>query len=125
MKNELLDELDMHATRLVVSTIPDVGSNMVILQHTLAQHKHSTVILTAYKNDDALKLYEAGHLAGVVMAGPEPRYPVKPLHKFFASWHEAGLGIEIHAGEWCGPESVWDALEYGFPDRIGHGVGGN
>ncbi len=33
------------------------------------------------------------------------------------------MGIEIHAGEWSGPESVWDALEYGKPDRIGHGVG--
>jgi adenosine deaminase len=32
------------------------------------------------------------------------------------------MGIEIHAGEWCGPESVWDALEHGYPDRIGHGV---
>ena len=32
------------------------------------------------------------------------------------------MGIEIHAGEWCGPESVWDALDYGRPNRIGHGV---
>jgi adenosine deaminase len=34
----------------------------------------------------------------------------------------AGLGIEIHAGEQAGPESVWDALEHGRPDRLGHGV---
>jgi adenosine deaminase len=40
----------------------------------------------------------------------------------FPRFHEAGVGIEIHAGEWVGPESVWDALNYGFPDRIGHGV---
>jgi adenosine deaminase len=33
------------------------------------------------------------------------------------------VGIEIHAGEWCGPDSVWDALEHGYPDRIGHGIG--
>ena len=39
-----------------------------------------------------------------------------------ARLREAGLGIEIHAGEWCGPESVWDALKHGRPDRIGHGV---
>jgi adenosine deaminase len=32
------------------------------------------------------------------------------------------VGIEIHAGEWCGPESVRDALENGFPHRLGHAV---
>ena len=69
-----------------------------------------------------LLLYEAGLIVGVALAGPELGYPVKPFHKTFARFHEAGLNIEIHAGEWCGPESVWDALEYGYPNRIGHGV---
>ena len=69
-----------------------------------------------------LALYEAGLVVGVALAGPEIGNPVKPFHKTFARFHETGLGIEIHAGEWCGPESVWDALEYGYPDRIGHGV---
>jgi adenosine deaminase len=32
------------------------------------------------------------------------------------------MGIEIHAGEFAGPESVRDALEFGVPDRLGHGV---
>ena len=72
--------------------------------------------------DKVLKLYEADLIAGVALAGPEEGNPVKPLRKIFARFHEAGLGIEIHAGEWCGPESVWDALEHGYPDRIGHGV---
>ncbi|MDQ3813661.1 MAG: hypothetical protein M3347_06885, partial [Armatimonadota bacterium] len=69
-----------------------------------------------------LRLHEAGLIVGVALAGPEAGHPVKPLHRSFARLHEAGLGIEIHAGEWCGPESVWDALQYGFPNRIGHGV---
>lgn len=69
-----------------------------------------------------LFLYEAGLIVGVALAGPEQGYPVKPFHRIFAEFHQAGLGIEIHAGEWCGPESIWDALEYGFPDRLGHGV---
>jgi adenosine deaminase len=69
-----------------------------------------------------LALHGAGLIVGVALAGPEPGNPVKPFRRTFARFHEAGLGIEIHAGEWCGPESVWDALEYGYPDRIGHGV---
>ena len=69
-----------------------------------------------------LHLYEAGLIIGIALAGPEPGYPIKPFTKTMAKLHEAGLGIEIHAGEWCGPASVWDALDYGYPDRIGHGV---
>jgi adenosine deaminase len=67
-------------------------------------------------------LYEAGLIAGVALAGPEDGYPVRPHHRTFARYYDAGVPIEIHAGEWCGPESVWDTLRYGFPNRIGHGV---
>ncbi|HSH04021.1 MAG TPA: hypothetical protein VLL52_16010 [Anaerolineae bacterium] len=69
-----------------------------------------------------LILHEAGLVHGVALAGPERGYPVKPFTHILAELHEAGVGIEIHAGEWCGSESVWDALTYGYPDRIGHGV---
>jgi adenosine deaminase len=72
--------------------------------------------------DCIIALHEAGLIVGVALAGPEPGYPVKPFHKTFARFCAEGLGIEIHAGEWCGPELVREALEYGFPDRIGHGV---
>lgn len=69
-----------------------------------------------------LRLHEAGLIVGVALAGPEIGNPVKPLQKTFAAFHDAGMNIEIHAGEWVGPESVWDALEHGYPTRIGHGV---
>lgn len=70
----------------------------------------------------ALVLHQAGLITGVAMAGPEIGWPVRPFRSVFARLHEAGIKIEIHAGEWCGPESVWDALDNGYPDRIGHGV---
>jgi adenosine deaminase len=70
-----------------------------------------------------LALYCAGLIVGVALAGPEQGHPIKPLRGTLARLHDAGMGIEIHAGEWCGPESVWDALTYGYPNRIGHGVG--
>jgi adenosine deaminase len=76
----------------------------------------------AQRGEKCLALYKAGLIVGIAIAGPEQRNPVKPYQKTLARLHEAGVGIEIHAGEWCGPESVWDALEHGYPDRIGHGV---
>jgi adenosine deaminase len=69
-----------------------------------------------------LALHAAGLIVGVALAGPEVGYPVRPFRRTFERFRDAGLGIEIHAGEWCGPESVRDALENGFPHRIGHGV---
>ena len=73
--------------------------------------------------DRVIALYEAGLVAGIALAGLEDKNPVKAYARTLARCHETGMGIEIHAGEWSGPESVWDALEHGHPDRIGHGVG--
>lgn len=69
-----------------------------------------------------LMLFEAGLIAGVFLAGPEEGNPVRRFARAFARFHDARLPVEIHAGEWCGSESVWDALEHGRPQRIGHGV---
>jgi adenosine deaminase len=71
--------------------------------------------------DRVIRLRAANLVFGIALAG-WPEVPIKPLSKALARLHEAGVGIEIHAGEWAGPESVWDALENGFPDRVGHGV---
>lgn len=72
--------------------------------------------------DGLVPLYEAGLIAGLAVAGPEVGYPIKPFQRTLARLRETGMGIEIHAGEWCGPESVWDALEHGCPHRLGHGL---
>ncbi len=71
--------------------------------------------------DRVIRLRQANLLFGVALAG-WPETPIQPLSKTLARLREAGVGVEIHAGEWAGPEAVWDALEYGFPHRIGHGV---
>lgn len=69
-----------------------------------------------------LALFEAGLIVGVALVGPEIGNPAAPFEHIFARLHDAGVKVEIHAGEWVGAESVWDALQHGFPDRIGHGV---
>jgi adenosine deaminase len=83
--------------------------------------RHSAERIQSFESK-ILAMFEAGLIVGVALAGPEIGNPVQPFTRSFARFHEAGLGIEIHAGEWVGTDSVWDALEYGYPDRIGHGV---
>jgi len=68
------------------------------------------------------RLWRKGYLDGLAVAGNETCCKIKDYADVFDVLRDEGLPVEIHAGEWCGPESVWDALEYGHPRRIGHGL---
>jgi adenosine deaminase len=70
----------------------------------------------------ALVLHREGLVAGFALAGIEQGNPVRPLMRTFARLHDEGVGVEIHAREWAGADAVRDALDYGRPHRIGHGV---
>lgn len=61
-------------------------------------------------------------VTGFGMGGDERMHHPKDLAPGFSVAREAGLGITTHAGEFGGPESVWDSLTYLAPSRIGHGV---
>ena len=60
-------------------------------------------------------------IVGLNAAGSE-RAPVAAFASVFARARDAGLRSVPHAGEWAGPENVWQTLEHYAPDRIGHGV---
>jgi len=96
--------------------------NLIQIEFLITLGRNRSADEMSAREARVLALHEAGLIVGVALAGIEQDFPVRPFQKTFDLFHEAGLGIEIHAGEWCGPESVWDALEYGHPDRIGHGV---
>ena len=74
------------------------------------------------KAERALAAADHGYVCGVALAGDESAATVKSMVDWFDQFHASGLKVEIHAGEWCGPDSVWDALEYGKPERLGHGL---
>ena len=73
-----------------------------------------------WKIERLLSLWQRGYIDGIALAGDEKACKVRDYADIFQSLAQKGIPVEIHAGEWCGLESVWDALEYGHPRRIGH-----
>jgi adenosine deaminase len=92
------------------------------VEFLLAHGRNRTAEEFHARLERTLALWEAGLIVGVGVAGIEQGYPIQPLTRTMRALHEAGVKLQVHAGEWCGPESVWDALKFGYPDRIGHGV---
>lgn len=56
------------------------------------------------------------------IAGDESAPHIEKLQRPCSIAREAGLLIVPHAGEICGPESVWNAVKLLGADRIAHGV---
>jgi adenosine deaminase len=56
------------------------------------------------------------------LGGPEVGNPPEKFARAFDRAHAAGLACVPHAGETCGPASIWGALESLHARRIGHGV---
>lgn len=92
------------------------------IEFMLAIGRRKTAEQFAALSDRTLALYRAGLICGFAVAGPEHGYPIRPFERTLARLEEAGIPIQIHAGEWCGPDSIRDAIEYGHLRRIGHGV---
>lgn len=60
------------------------------------------------------------HVVALGLAGKEES-SAQPFREHFALASEAGLRRTVHAGEQCGPEAIWEALEACGAERIGHG----
>jgi adenosine deaminase len=108
------------AFRAWTTTLED---GAIQVEFVLCHGRTSSAEVMAHKAAVTFATHAAGLIVGVALAGwPEAGYPVSQYGDLFRRFRDAGLGVEIHAGEWAGPESVWDALEHGHPHRIGHGV---
>ena len=60
-------------------------------------------------------------VCAVDLAGAEALFTTDTFRDLFRVVKEKHIPCTIHAGEACGPESVWNALEFGA-QRLGHGV---
>jgi len=62
------------------------------------------------------------YIVGFGMGGDELAFTLKDFAPAFNIASNANYPCTVHAGEICGPESVWDAINHLPISRIGHGV---
>ncbi len=73
------------------------------------------------KELDAL-LTQKEHIVALDLAGDEIHFGGELFVEHFRKARDAGWYSDPHAGEVCGPESVWQAIHELEADRIGHAV---
>jgi adenosine deaminase len=61
-------------------------------------------------------------IVGIDLTGSEATAKATPFIGLFNEAREAGMQITIHAGEWRGPDNVYEAITKFKSKRIGHGV---
>jgi adenosine deaminase len=107
-----------------------------IVEKAIEQCSHQTGIeaggiLCTLRHFDAAQSMETAQLVdqfrgsrivALDIAGDEAGYPLDAHEAAYAYARERGLPRTAHAGEACGPESVWETLRKLAPQRIGHGV---
>lgn len=58
--SELLEELALHKAEMVVSTAPQLETNLLLIGKIRAANKKAIVVMTSHHIDEAFRLYEAG-----------------------------------------------------------------
>ena len=66
--------------------------------------------------------FRGSRVVALDIAGDEAGFPLDAHVGAYRFAQEHGLARTAHAGEACGPESVWETLRLLDPQRIGHGV---
>ena len=121
-----LGQANNYSLHRVVTWVCDTTAEVAVeydieVKLIVSMNRHESLAIA----DETLHAAIAHRHLGVVgldLAGIESGHSVYPFRHIFKQAREAGLGITIHAGEWEGPHSVWDAISNIPLDRIGHGI---
>jgi adenosine deaminase/aminodeoxyfutalosine deaminase len=83
------------------------------IRHFGEEHAMAVARLAVERAQDRVVAFGIG--------GDEARGPARQFEAVFRFCRSRGLKLVPHAGETCGPESVWDVVAM-QADRIGHGI---
>lgn len=69
-----------------------------------------------------MERYPSDRLIGIDLSGKELPGTVSVFSKVFKRARDMGLKTTAHAGEFLGPDAIWETLMELKPDRVGHGI---
>ncbi|MDY7102592.1 MAG: adenosine deaminase [Actinomycetota bacterium] len=106
----------VEAATVAASAATGVGARLILcaLRHFSPVESMATARLAAEMAGSAV--------VGFDLAGDEAGFGLDAHEAAFRYAAEEGVALTAHAGEACGPASVWDTLRRLGPSRIGHGV---
>ncbi len=93
----------------------------IIVRYIASMNRHESVEIGEHVLRAAINNRSRG-VVGLDLAGDEANFSCLPFRPLFRRAKSAGLGVTIHAGEWAGARSVWDAIGNLNADRVGHGI---
>lgn len=110
------------AVALVCDAANDAAQEYgIMVRYIVSINRHEPVELGTRALQAAITHQDKG-ITGFDLAGDETNYPATLFYKVFQQAKAAGFGITVHAGEWAGAISVWDAVGNLLADRVGHGI---
>lgn len=108
---QIVDEAMMEAQ---LNTGIRAGLILCTLRHFSRDQSMETIHL--------VEQFAGTSVVGFDIAADEAGFPIDAHVDAFTYAREKEIQCTAHAGEACGPESVWETLENFFPSRVGHGV---
>jgi adenosine deaminase len=67
-------------------------------------------------------LTQKDHIVALDLAGDEVKFPAELFEEHFKKARDAGWQATVHAGEFAGPENIWQAIKNLGATRIGHAI---
>jgi adenosine deaminase len=111
---QAVEAVDRATERLIGETGVEARLILCTLRHFTSEQSMATARL--------VKSFRGSRVAALDLAGDEAGYPIAAHAEAYRYARENGLARTAHAGEACGPESVWETLQVLQPSRIGHGT---
>jgi len=110
----------------MVGLVCEVGNQAardcgIQVRYIISMNRHESVELGENALKAALMHVDKG-VVGLDLAGDEANFSALPFRDLFRRAKSEGLFITVHAGEWAGASSVWDAIGNMKADRVGHGI---
>lgn len=111
---QVAEVIDEAVEKQLKATGIEAGVIFCTLRHYSEQQSMETVKL--------VERFQGTNIAGFDIAADEAGYSIDNHIPAFEFARERNLHCTAHAGEACGPESVWETIRNFKPSRIGHGV---